>query len=310
MAAPRGRFAPSPTGRLHLGSLVTALASYLDVKSRSGQWLVRIEDVDQARTVPGAETDILRSLESLGLYWDGPITRQSERTTLYEDALQQLAARGLAYACSCTRSDLASLPRSPDGETIYPGLCRQGARPGELPPAWRFRTDLAPTQVEFADEWQGVRRQDVAAETGDFVIKRRDGFHAYQLAVVIDDAEQDIDRVVRGCDLLDNTPRQILLQRVLGFRQPAYAHVPLVVEPDGTKLSKSRRSVAAGALGAAEALHAALTLLRQPPPDDMAGAKPAELVEWAVSHWQPQLLAGLRSIQAPAGGLGSGGVSD
>lgn len=294
----RGRFAPSPTGPLHLGSLVTAVASYLDARTRGGEWLVRLEDVDQSREVPGAADLILRTLDAFGFAWDGPVVRQSLREPLYAAALERLGSAGLAYRCSCTRARLAAFARTADGEVVYPGTCRGGAAPSPLPPAWRFRTDLAGSQLAFDDEIQGGITQDVATEVGDFVIRRRDGFFAYQLAVVVDDADQGIDRVVRGCDLLDNTPRQILLQAALGLPCPVYAHVPVVTEPGGGKLSKSRRAVALDPGSAPRLLHQALSLLRQGVPPDLARAGTRELWVWAMAHWRPGALAGTRTVEA------------
>lgn len=283
---------------MHLGSLVTATASYLDVRAQAGRWLLRMEDLDRAREVAGAADGILRTLEAFGFEWDGPVTYQSRRTERYQAALHRLVDAGLAYPCSCTRSDLAGLPRSPEGEVIYPGTCRGGAKPGARPPAWRFRTDLPGSVVEFVDEIQGPVSQRVDREVGDFVILRRDGFFAYQLAVVTDDADQAVDRVVRGCDLLDNTPRQILLQRALDLAQPAYAHVPLVTEPGGGKLSKSLRAIPLDPAQAPGLLVAALRLLRQEPPRTLEGAPIAEIWRWALSNWQPGRLSGTRTLPA------------
>lgn len=283
---------------MHLGSLVTATASYLDVRSRGGRWLLRLEDLDRAREVAGAAAGILRTLEAFGFEWDGPVTYQSRRTEHYRAALQRLVDAGLAYPCSCTRSDLAGLPRGPDGEAVYPGTCRRGAKPGPRPPAWRFRTDLPGSLVEFIDEIQGPVSQRVDREVGDFVILRRDGFFAYQLAVVTDDADQAVNRVVRGCDLLDNTPRQILLQRSLGLPQPAYAHVPLVTEPGGGKLSKSQRAIPLDPAQAPGLLVAALRLLRQEPPRALEGAPIADTWCWALGNWRPERLSGTRTLPA------------
>jgi glutamyl-Q tRNA(Asp) synthetase len=237
----RGRFAPSPTGPLHAGSLVAALASWLDARAHGGTWLVRMEDVDTPRCVPGAGETILRQLAACGMVSDEPVLWQSARSAAYEDALRRLAASHRAYPCACSRKDieqaLAALgrPRERHGELVYPGTCRDELQ-GREPRAWRFRA--APGVVTWADRRLGAQQQDVAAEVGDFVLKRADGLHAYQLAVVVDDADQGITHVVRGEDLADNTARQIQLQQALGLPLPAYLHTPLVLGANGEKLSK------------------------------------------------------------------------
>ena len=241
MTGYRGRFAPSPTGALHAGSLVAALASWLDARAHGGEWLVRIEDVDRARCVPGADEEILRQLALCGLLPDAPPQWQSQREWLYQDALDRLAAAGAAYPCSCSRRDIAlawlaqGRARARHGELVYPGTCRSGLH-GREARAWRFR--VSEGIVAWTDRRLGVQLQDVAAEVGDFVLKRGDGLFAYQLAVVVDDGEQGITHVVRGADLVDNTPRQVLLQRALGLPQPTYLHAPLVLGANGEKLSK------------------------------------------------------------------------
>jgi glutamyl-Q tRNA(Asp) synthetase len=237
----RGRFAPSPTGALHAGSLVAALASWLDARAHQGEWLVRIEDVDTPRCVPGADQEILRQLAACGLVPDAPPQWQSRRESLYQAALDRLVASGDAYPCACSRKDIElawraqGRERSRHGELVYPGTCRAGLH-GRAPRAWRFR--VCEGVVAWSDRRLGVHLQDVAAEVGDFVLKRADGLFAYQLAVVVDDGEQGITHVVRGEDLVDNTPRQLLLQRALGLPQPTYLHAPLVLGPNGEKLSK------------------------------------------------------------------------
>lgn len=237
----RGRFAPSPTGPLHAGSLVAALASWLDARAHGGAWLVRIEDVDTPRCVPGADRLILQQLAACGLVHDEPPAWQSTRSALYEDALQRLVASGRAYPCACTRKDieqaLAALgrPRQRNAELVYPGTCRGGLQ-GRAPRAWRFR--LAPGETVWTDRRLGPQRQDVEREVGDFILKRADGLYAYQLAVVVDDADQGITHVVRGEDLADNTARQVQLQRALELPSPVYLHTPLVLGANGEKLSK------------------------------------------------------------------------
>ncbi|MFD0666366.1 tRNA glutamyl-Q(34) synthetase GluQRS [Ramlibacter sp. MAHUQ-53] len=237
-----GRFAPSPTGALHAGSLVAALASWLDARAHGGRWLVRIEDVDTPRCVPGADREILRQLAACGLVPDAPPVWQSARGAHYQAALDRLAAAGLAYPCGCSRKDIeqalqaAGHARERHGELVYPGTCRDGLH-GRPARAWRFLTRDAGT-LEWTDRRLGPQRQDLAREVGDFVLRRADGLWAYQLAVVVDDADQGITDVVRGEDLADNTARQVALQRALGLPTPRYLHTPLVLGPNGEKLSK------------------------------------------------------------------------
>lgn len=238
-----GRFAPSPTGPLHLGSLVAAMASYLDARAHGGQWLVRIEDVDGDRNVDGADRHILASLQRCGMQWDGEVTWQSQRTALYEAALRQLEAAGAVYPCGCSRKEIADSQLSLTGKqaqaNIYPGTCRHGLTPGKTARALRLKVPQSPhCVIGFQDRWAGYVRQDLTDEVGDFVIKRADGFWAYQLAVVVDDGAQGITDIVRGADLLDSTPRQIYLQQLLNLPQPRYLHVPVVVNALGEKLSK------------------------------------------------------------------------
>jgi glutamyl-Q tRNA(Asp) synthetase len=241
-----GRFAPSPTGPLHAGSLVAALASWLDARAHGGQWLVRIEDVDTPRCVPGADHVILQQLAACGLHPDEPPVYQSQRGHLYQAALDTLIAKGLAYPCACTRQDIAMAlsasgqTRQRHGELVYPGTCRHGLK-GRPARAWRFLTETPEgldAQVHWSDRLLGDQSQNVSREVGDFILKRADGLWAYQLAVVVDDAAQGITHVVRGEDLADNTARQILLQQALGHLPPAYMHTPLVLAADGNKLSK------------------------------------------------------------------------
>src|SRR5689334_12842192 len=231
-----GRFAPSPTARLHFGSLVAAAASWLDARAAGGRWVVRIEDLDQPRTLPGAADDILRGLERLGLTWDGPVLYQSLRGARYEEALQKLQAS--TYWCGCTRSEIAdsAVGLAADGAQIYPGTCRTGLPAGRA--ARALRLEVGRHTVSFVDRVQGPYEQDLAREVGDFVLYRADGQVAYQLAVVVDDAEQGITDVVRGADLIDSTGRQLLLQRLLDYPQPRYLHVPVAVNAKGEKLSK------------------------------------------------------------------------
>jgi glutamyl-Q tRNA(Asp) synthetase len=232
-----GRFAPSPTGPLHAGSLVAAVASWLFARREGGRWLVRMEDIDTPRVMPGSAEEILEALRRYGLEWDGEVVWQSKRTALYEAALAELRAKNLVYDCACSRADLQRAASAPLGrEPVYPGTCRNGIAQGKVARAIRFR---APDEViAFDDLICGRVEENVAEATGDFVVRRADGLFAYQLAVVVDDAEQRVTQVVRGADLLTSTPRQIALQRALGYPTPVYAHVPLVLNPDGAKLGK------------------------------------------------------------------------
>lgn len=278
-----GRFAPSPTGALHFGSLVAALASWLDARAAGGRWSVRVEDVDAPRTVPGAADAILRALAACGLEWDGEVAWQSRRSARYDAALERLRASGRVYRCRCSRREVAdSALRGIEG-AVYPGTCRDLALAADAPCAERFRVERG--TVEFEDRVQGRFAQDVAQAVGDFVLRRRDGLHAYQLAVVVDDAEQGITDVVRGADLLASTPRQILLQRALGFATPRYLHFPVATDANGEKLSKQTRAPALDGDSAAASLASALEFLGQPAP---RGAAPRELLAEAVRRWDPE----------------------
>lgn len=277
----RGRFAPSPTGPLHAGSLVAALASWLDARAHGGQWLVRIEDVDGPRCPPGMDEVILGQLAALGLHADEPPVWQSHRGGLYQAALDRLIASGQAYGCACTRAEIAAAmgPRAKHGELVYPGTCRHGTN-GRPVRAWRFQVQ---GHVDWQDRRLGAQSQDLETEVGDFVLKRADGLWAYQLAVVVDDAEQGITDVVRGEDLADNTPRQIALQRALGLPTPRHLHTPLVLAADGHKLSK-QNGAAALDLGdpLARLREAAMRLGLQPAP----GCRHDELLAQAVAQWR------------------------
>ena len=234
-----GRFAPSPTGPLHIGSLVAALASFLDAKVHQGQWLVRIEDVDETRSVPGADQQILAALQQLGMQWDGEVVRQSQRKQRYQQAAQQIAAH--CYGCACSRREIAdsSIGLASDGATIYPGTCRHGIAAGRTARTQRLRVpELAEAQIDFFDRRLGPLSQNLATEVGDFVLQRADGFWSYQIAVVVDDAAQGVTDVVRGEDLLDSSARQIYLQRLLHYPTPRYLHIPVLRNHLGEKLSK------------------------------------------------------------------------
>lgn len=232
-----GRFAPSPTGPLHLGSLVAAVGSWLHARAANGRWLVRIEDIDTPRVVPGSAEEILEALRRYGLEWDGDVVWQSQRTHLYARALDELRAKNLVYDCACSRAELQRAASAPLGrEPVYPGTCRAGLAPGRVARAVRFR--VPDEIITFDDLLAGRVEENVARDAGDFVVRRADGLFAYQLAVVVDDGEQGVSQIIRGADLLASTPRQIALQRALGLPQPVYGHLPLVLAPDGAKLGK------------------------------------------------------------------------
>jgi glutamyl-Q tRNA(Asp) synthetase len=286
-----GRFAPSPTGPLHLGSLVAAVGSYLFVRRAGGLWLMRMEDLDTPRVVPGMADDILRTLEALGFAWDGEVVWQSRRICAYEAALAELARKGMVYPCSCSRAEIARIGSAPHGrenELRYPGLCLDGLLPGKSPRAIRVRVTAAP--VSFMDGVMGEVTENLTESCGDFVVKRADGPFAYQLAVVVDDAEAGVNQVVRGSDLLFSTPRQIYLQRLLGYASPAYFHLPLVTGPNGAKLSKrdSAVSLAGGRNLEQEGgalLFAALRFLGQGPPVSLEMASCREILAWGAANF-------------------------
>jgi len=270
-----GRFAPSPTGPLHFGSLLTAVASFVHARANAGRWLLRIEDLDTPRCVPGAVDSILQTLDRHGLWWDA-VAYQHERIALYQHALERLAAGGHTFVCTCSRSQLHDAD-------IYPGTCRDRMLSPQEAASVRLRV---PTRtIEFVDGIQGPYVQRLDADVGDFVILRRDGIFAYQLAVVVDDAAQRVTQVVRGADLLDNTPRQLLLFEMLGSPPPLYCHVPVLADRTGRKLSKQTAATAVRIDSASENLHAILDLLGQCPPPTLCRAGPRDVLEWAVEHW-------------------------
>ena len=293
----RGRFAPSPTGPLHFGSLVAAVGSYLEAKTRGGEWLLRMEDLDAPRAQPGAAEAILRTLQACGLRWDGEPMHQSRRSAAYRTALARLEAQGLIYACGCSRREIADSGLGPDGALIYPGTCRNGLAPGKKARATRVRIDNA--VIEFEDAVQGTIRQDLAAEVGDFVLLRADGLYAYQLAVVVDDAQQGITDVVRGADLLDSTPRQIYLQRLLGLPTPRYLHLPAAVNAAGEKLSKQTLAPPVDARDAVPVLTQVMEFLGQAPPAQLQRATLDEFWAWALAHWDARHIPRRRSLPAP-----------
>ncbi|MFP8780902.1 tRNA glutamyl-Q(34) synthetase GluQRS [Hydrogenophaga sp. RWCD_12] len=282
----RGRFAPSPTGPLHAGSLVAALASWLDARANDGRWLVRIEDVDSPRCVPGADRSILQQLTACGLVSDEIVVWQAARGDIYQAAMDRLIATGTAYPCACSRKDIeaalhaSGLARERHHAAVYPGTCRpeRGGLAGRAPRAWRLRVE--PGIQQWVDRRLGPQRQDVEAEVGDFVLRRADGLWAYQLAVVVDDAAQGITHVVRGEDLADNTPRQIHLQKALGLPTPTYLHTPLVLGDNGEKLSKQNGAQALDLSDPLTALQDAAAALGLP---NANGTIPQALATWTTA---------------------------
>jgi len=267
-----GRFAPSPTGDLHFGSFVAALASYLQARTLGGRWLLRVEDIDPPREVPGSAAGIIHDLSFLGMNSDAPVLFQSTRTVAYQQATEWLLRSGQAYWCGCSRKDL------PDSG-IYPGTCRSGLRKGKKPRSVRIRVNDQP--IVFSDRIQGQQVENLQTTSGDFVILRADGLHAYQLAVVLDDEFQNISEVVRGADLLESTARQIWLQTCLGFKHPQYAHIPLAIHEDGLKLSKSHNADPVRTLPPEALLNLGLNFLGQ----DAPRAGLAETWQWALENW-------------------------
>ncbi|WP_415036886.1 tRNA glutamyl-Q(34) synthetase GluQRS [Azonexus sp.] len=295
----RGRFAPSPTGALHFGSLIAATASFLEARSRGGEWLLRMEDIDTARKVKGAASDILRTLEAFGFTWDGPVWVQSERLAVYQAALERLRQAGMLYGCNCSRSQIAATAklRAVDGGWVYPGRCREAGLT-DHGVAQRLRVSAQP--LGFIDRIQGELRQHLATEVGDFILRRADGLFAYQLAVVVDDAAQGISDIVRGADLLASTPRQIWLQRCLGYSTPTYAHLPVATNPVGEKWSKQTCAPALDMGRAPQLLWQALDFLGQQPLAQLRKASLSELWSWALSHWSPEKIPRRPAINAAA----------
>jgi glutamyl-Q tRNA(Asp) synthetase len=292
----RGRFAPSPTGPLHFGSLIAAAGSYLEARSRGGEWLVRMEDLDTPRVMPGAANQILETLRGFGFDWDGPVARQSARTEAYHAALHRLRGAGRVYPCSCSRREIAdSAVHGIDGP-VYPGTCAQGLRDARRARALRVRTDAQP--IGFTDAVQGEIVQSLARDTGDFLVYRADRVFAYQLAVVVDDAEQGITDVVRGSDLLLSTPRQIHLQRLLELPTPRYLHLPVAVNPQGQKLSKQTLAAAVEEDATVPTLFAALDFLGQSPAPSMRHLPLREFWRAACADWDPARIPRVRERPA------------
>jgi glutamyl-Q tRNA(Asp) synthetase len=293
----RGRFAPSPTGPLHFGSLVAAVGSYLDARHHLGEWQLRIEDIDPPREVPGAADAILRTLEAFGLEWDGPVSYQSQRRDRYDAALERLKARGFLYGCACTRKEIADSEIPGNNGLVYPGTCRGGLPAGRQARSLRLRVDAC--EIRVHDRLQGLACQVLHETVGDFIVRRADGFVAYQLAVVVDDARQEMTHVVRGADLLDSTPRQIYLQRLLELPTPDYLHLPVAVNVTGEKLAKQTRAREVTPEHAGRILRDVLRFLHQRLPESADAATPAELLQWAIAHWDFAAIPGGRTLPAP-----------
>lgn len=279
-----GRFAPSPTGPLHFGSLVAAVASYCDAKANHGRWLVRMEDVDKPREMQGAADDILHTLHAFGFEWDGKVVYQSQRNALYQQAFQQLLDKKLVYPCSCSRKEIADSATHGIEGLVYAGTCRAGMLQHKTQHAWRV--SVTDETLSFNDAIQGQQSQLLSRDIGDFVLKRADGLFAYQLAVVVDDADQQITHIVRGADLLNSTPRQIYLQQLLEFAQPHYAHIPLAVNSDGEKLSKQNLALPINKEHAPQLIFEALLFLGQNPPPTLKQNSLPEIWQWAIQNWQ------------------------
>ncbi len=294
----RGRFAPSPTGPLHFGSLVAAVGSFLDARHRQGEWLLRIEDLDPPREIAGASDHIIRTLERLGMSWDGPVSYQSQRSQHYDAALRQLWQQGHLYDCACSRQEIADSAVQTEAGPVYPGTCRNGLPPGRSPRSVRVRTEAV--AISVADRLQASLQQQLASEIGDFVVRRADKLFSYQIAVVVDDAAQQITHVVRGADLLDSTPRQIYLQRLLGLPTPAYLHLPVAVNSARDKLSKQTLAQAVVADDRHTAVIDVLRFLQQPLPESPHDASRNELWQWAIDHWDVTAVPACRTLQAPA----------
>jgi len=280
-----GRFAPSPTGPLHFGSLYTALASFLQARSQQGLWLLRIDDLDTPRNIKGSADSILKTLDAFGLYWDDTVVYQSQYLDDYHENLDQLVKDKLIYPCTCSRKTLTD---------VYSGVCRNKQTLPSSPYSLRIKTDNR--IISFNDELQGLISHNLAEQHGDFILKRKDQIIAYQFAVVIDDDRQHINHVVRGFDLLDSTPRQIYLQQLLGLVPPGYMHVPVIIDEQGFKLSKQTLATAVDIKKPHMVIFELLTLLKQNPPSELQHAPLTELLGWAIEHWNPALLKNLTAI--------------
>ena len=285
----KGRFAPSPTGPVHFGTLVAAVGSYLQAKKNNGDWLIRMEDVDITRKIEGADTDILNTLEAFGFEWQGEVIYQSKQNSHYQQALNQLISQSLIFPCVCSRKQLAEFDSD-----IYPGHCRHRNLAEKNEHALRVRAKNI--GIEFNDIVMGKQKQNIEQQCGDFIIKRRDGLFAYQLAVVVDDALQNITEVVRGADLLDSTARQIYLQQLLVYPTPDYCHLPLAVDAGGNKISKSEGATKVDIKNREELICNVLKFLNQEPPADLSASHINDIWKWAIDHWNINLVATTKNI--------------
>ncbi len=301
----RGRFAPSPTGPLHFGSLIAAVGSYLQARSHNGEWWLRIENIDPPREAEGAIDAILYSLEAHGLSWDGTEQYQQARQARYAEALEEIRQLERLYACSCSRQQIAKATGHTSGPLIYPGTCRDKPQPQFGP--YALRVDTRDSVIQFKDLIQGNQNTDLASESGDFVLQRVDGLYSYQLAVALDDAEQGMTEVVRGSDLLDSTPRQMFVQELLGFAAPKYAHLPVAIDPlSGQKLSKQTKAPALNDKQAVLNLWRVLEFLGQQPPPDLRDSSVEEFWCWAIPHWQFNMVPHTAAISvAPDATIGT-----
>lgn len=278
-----GRFAPSPTGPLHFGSLLAAVSSYAQARQQQGRWLVRIEDIDQPRCDPAYTSLILNTLDSYGMHWDGEIIYQSHRNAIYQHALDRLIEKDLIYGCACSRRQIKASANSLNNELIYPGTCRNGLAAGTTARSLRIRTN--DEAITFYDKVQGKICQNINKQVGDFIIKRADHLFSYQIAVVVDDNEQGVTDIVRGSDMLGSTPRQIYLQHCLNYTTPSYLHIPLAVNSDGSKLSKQNKAMPIDSTDPRPQLLQALQFLRQNPPEALRDTDIETIWQWTLKHW-------------------------
>jgi len=283
-----GRFAPSPTGSLHFGSLIAAVASYLDARANSGRWLVRMEDLDPPREPPDAAEQILSQLQQLGFRWDDDVLYQSTRLEIYGMVLQQLQDQGHCYCCDCTRSQIRAMG------SVYNGSCRHRSTPPQSEFAIRLKTESVTITID--DLVQGRYQQNIREQTGDFVICRKDKLFAYQLAVVIDDEFQGISHIIRGFDLIDSAPRQIYLQRLLHYQTPTYGHVPIIIDEQGKKLSKQQFAAPIDVENAAQLIHQCLMFLGQAPPESNKHTDSSSQLQWGIENWDIQAIPKLANI--------------
>ena len=287
----KGRFAPSPTGPVHYGTLIAAVGSYLQAKSNKGRWFLRMDDIDLTRKVEGADTQIIKTLEAFGFEWHDKIIYQSRQIKHYEQAIEQLIEQSLVFPCLCSRKQIAE-----SGTGIYPGTCRERHYPEKKQHALRILAKN--NDIEFIDKVMGKQSQNIARDCGDFIVKRRDGLFAYQLAIVVDDARQNITEIVRGADLVDSTPRQIYLQQLLHYPTPGYCHLPLVVDAAGNKISKSEGAAKINIKSKEKQLVNALRFLGQNPAEDLAKSSINDIWLWAIKHWKINSVPTNKNMQA------------